>query len=326
MNLTDAPHGHRTPGHRLVSRRALGRSALLLAAAGAGFGATTRAAGAVTPAGSATRAAGAADVPAGADWLGALSASAHLSQLSLPGTHDSCALYGGAITQTQTLSIPDQLASGIRFLDIRCRSIDGVFAIHHGSFYQHIMFGDVLNLCQAFLSQHPGETVLMRVKQEYSTVSDADFRAIFATYQAKWPGLFWGEQRVPQLGEVRGRITLLADSGGLPGIPWGGSLTDIEDDYQIGTIFEIASRKWPEVSAHLDAARASTATQRLFLTFTSSSGWGLWPRQAADAMAPRLAGYLSALAPASRPHLGTVPMDFVTPSDVRRLYATNFGA
>ncbi|GAA0671438.1 phosphatidylinositol-specific phospholipase C [Kitasatospora atroaurantiaca] len=301
MDLTDTP----------ISRRTFARSTVVLAAVGAGLGPS------VQPA-------RAADVPGGADWLGAVSSDTYLSQLTVPGTHDTCSLYGGAITQTQTLSLPDQLAAGVRFLDIRCRAIDGVFAIHHGSFFQHIFFGDVLNLCRAFLAQHPGETLLMRVKQEYSTVPAADFAAIFAGYRSKWPDLFWAEDRVPRLGEVRGRVVVLADSSGLPGIPWGGGRMDIEDDYQIGTIFELNSRKWPEVSAHLNAARASSDPQRLFLTFTSSSGWGLWPQQAAQAIAPKLSGYVSALNAATRPHLGTVPMDFVTPATVRPLYALNF--
>ncbi|MGF1429797.1 phosphatidylinositol-specific phospholipase C [Kitasatospora sp. LaBMicrA B282] len=264
-------------------------------------------------------------VPDGADWQGALPDGVSLARLTVPGTHDTCSLYGGPITQCQTLSVPDQLTAGIRFLDMRCRAINGVFAIHHSQFFQNIFFGDVLNDCQAFLAQHPGECVLMRVKQEYSTVSDADFGAIFADYQSRWPGLMWTEGRIPALGEVRGRVVVLADDGGVPGVGWGGPLTDIEDDYQIGTVFDIAGRKWPEVSAHLDAARAATDPQRLFITFTSSSGWGLWPRQAADAMAPRLSGYLAGLDHTSRPVLGTVPMDFVTPASPAALYALNFG-
>ncbi|MEV7181943.1 phosphatidylinositol-specific phospholipase C [Kitasatospora sp. NPDC093679] len=306
MSLTGTP----------ITRRTFARSAFAATLAGAGLG---------LGAPRASAAARAAAVPGGADWLGALGPDAVLSRLTLPGTHDTCALYGGALVQTQTLGVPDQLAAGVRFLDIRCRAIDGVFAIHHSQFFQKIFFGDVLNQVGAFLAAHPGETVVMRVKQEYSSVSDADFGAIFADYQRRWPGLMWSEDRIPRLGDVRGRIVLLADNGALPGIRWGGSRTDIEDDYDIGTIFDFYNRKWPEVSAHLDAARASGDPNRLFLTFTSSSGWGLWPRQAADAAASKLRGYLGGLDHASRPVLGTVPMDFVTADSVRSLYALNFG-
>ncbi|MFB7614690.1 phosphatidylinositol-specific phospholipase C [Kitasatospora sp. NPDC056181] len=299
----------RTP----ISRRTLGRTALLGALAAAGLGTGMPHASAAT-------------VPAGSDWMGAVDPQTSLARLTLPGTHDSCSLHGGGLAQTQTLSLPDQLAIGVRFLDIRCRAIDGVFAIHHGPVFQKIFFGDVLNQCQAFLAAHPGETLVMRVKQEYSTVSDAEFGALFADYLRRWPGLVRTEDGIPRLGEVRGRIVLIADNSGLPGLRWGGPHTDIEDDYEIGTIFDLNSRKWPEVSAHLDAARAATDPQRLFLTFTSCTGWGLWPRQAADAIAPKLSGYLGALDRSARPVLGTVPMDFVTAGPVRSLYALNFGA
>ncbi|WP_037780646.1 phosphatidylinositol-specific phospholipase C [Kitasatospora purpeofusca] len=296
-----------------MSRRAFARRAVLgaLAAGGLAVG---------------SPGARAADVPGGADWLAAVDPRLPLARLTLPGTHDTCSLYGGPLTQTQTLALPDQLAAGVRFLDIRCRAVDGVLAIHHGPVFQQIFFGDVLNQCQAFLAAHPGEALVMRVKQEYSTVPDTEFGALFADYQRRWPGLFRTEDRIPALGEARGRVVLLADNSGLPGIRWGGGRTDIEDDYDIGTIFDIDSRKWPEVSAHLTAARAATDPQRLFLTFTSSSGWGLWPRQAADAITPRLRGYLGGLDRSTRPVLGTVPMDFVTAELVRSLYALNFGA
>ncbi|GAA4884863.1 phosphatidylinositol-specific phospholipase C [Kitasatospora terrestris] len=299
-----------------ISRRGFGRAAVAAGLAVAGTGlAGGRASAAPRP----------LALPGAADWMGALDPQLSLARLTVPGTHDSGALYGGALAQTQTLQIADQLAAGVRFLDVRCRAIDGVFAIHHGSVFQKIFFGDVLNRCREFLAAHPGETILMRVKQEYSGVSDAEFGAIYADYLSRWPGLLLGGDRIPRLGDVRGRVVVIADNGGVAGIRWGGPLTDIEDDYQIGTIFELNSRKWPEVSAHLDAARAATDPQRLFLTFTSSSGWGLWPRQAADAIAPKLAGYVAGLNHASRPVLGTVPMDFVTADSVRALYALNFG-
>ncbi|MGW6915224.1 phosphatidylinositol-specific phospholipase C [Kitasatospora sp. NPDC054939] len=297
-----------------LDRRTFGRAALLAGLTAAGFAT-----------GTARSHARARALPAGADWLGALPAQAPLSRLTIPGTHDSCALYGGALAQTQTLGLPAQFAAGVRFLDIRCRVIDGVFAIHHGPVFQKIFFGDVLNQCRDFLAAHPGETLVMRVRQEYSTESDAVFGTLFADYRRRWPGLLWTEDRIPQLGEVRGRVVLLADNSALPGLRWGGPRTDIADDYDIGTIFELHSRKWPGVSAHLDAARAAGDPQRLFITFTSSSGWGLWPRQAADAIAPKLRTYLGALDRAQRPVLGTVPMDFVTAEQVRSLYGLNFG-
>jgi 1-phosphatidylinositol phosphodiesterase len=60
-----------------------------------------------------------------------------LSQLVLPGTHDSCARSGGSLVACQTRTLAEQLKAGIRFLDIRCRHISDAFAIHHGPVFQN---------------------------------------------------------------------------------------------------------------------------------------------------------------------------------------------
>ncbi|MFE0024853.1 phosphatidylinositol-specific phospholipase C [Amycolatopsis sp. NPDC059021] len=265
--------------------------------------------------------------PGAADWLSGVDSQTFLSRISLPGTHDTGARYGGPLVQCQTLTVTEQLTAGVRFLDVRCRAIDGVFAIHHSQFFQNIFFGDILNECQDFLRAHPRETIVMRVKQEYSTVPDADFGTIFAHYRSRWPGLLWTEARVPRLGEVRGKVVVLADNGGVPGIGWNSGLVDLEDDYDIGTVFDFYNRKWPAVSSHLDAARACapSSPEKVFITFTSSSGWGLWPKQAADLMAPKLSGYLSGLDRARRPLLGIVVMDYVSAGSAAPVFGMNFG-
>ncbi len=124
-------------------------------------------------------AASAVDVRA---WMAAHGDGTELTRLTIPGTHDSGARFGGPWSECQNTTVAQQLDSGIRFLDVRCRVTGGSFAIHHGASYQNAMFGDVLVACRDFLAAHPSETVLMRVKQEYSEESDATFRAVFDDY------------------------------------------------------------------------------------------------------------------------------------------------
>ncbi|WP_436500605.1 phosphatidylinositol-specific phospholipase C [Actinokineospora sp. HUAS TT18] len=251
------------------------------------------------------------------DWMSPLPDSISLARLSIPGTHGSATRSGGPAVANQDLTIADQLAAGVRFLDARCRLIDNVFAMHHGAYYQGLMFGDVLNQCAAFLAANPRETVLMRVKQEYSTAADGAFGAVFADYQRRWPGLFHIGADVPSLGQARGRVVVISDNGGVPGIRW--NSLDIADDYDIATIFDLNSRKWPGVRRHLDAARQDTG-RGLFITFTSSWGWGLWPRDAANAIAPKVRDYL---APLSKAMVGIVAVDFVTPTKAAQVFRLN---
>lgn len=153
-------------------------------------------AGAVLLAGAPGARAAAVDTRA---WMGGHGDGTPLQRLTIPGTHDSGARFGGPWSECQNTTIAQQLDSGIRFLDVRCRVTGGSFAIHHGVSYQNMMFGDVLVACRDFLAAHPSETVLMRVKQEYSSDSDATFRAVFDDYldHRGWRSLFRVGDTVP---------------------------------------------------------------------------------------------------------------------------------
>ena len=82
------------------------------------------------------------------DWMRWVPDSKKLSVLSLPGTHDTMARYGGGIAETQSLPLRAQLDAGIRVLDIRCRHVNDRFAIHHGIVFQFAYFDEVLAVCR----------------------------------------------------------------------------------------------------------------------------------------------------------------------------------
>ncbi|MFK0294089.1 phosphatidylinositol-specific phospholipase C [Streptomyces sp. NPDC090442] len=238
------------------------------------------------------------------DWMSALGDATPVQRLTVPGTHDSGARIGGPWVACQNTSIAEQLAFGIRFLDVRCRAIDGVFAIHHGAFYQELMFGDVLNACRDFLRAHPSETVLMRVKQEYSEVSAEEFRGIFGTYlDAKgYRSLFRLDPGLPTLGQARGRVVLLADADGLGGVRYADpALFDVQDDYMTEPI-----GKYPKVEAQF--RKAVDQPGKLFVNYVSTAAL-LPPRSNADRLNPRVKSLLEGAGSAWR-GLGIVPMDF----------------
>ncbi|WP_438490345.1 phosphatidylinositol-specific phospholipase C [Streptomyces sp. S186] len=238
------------------------------------------------------------------DWMSTLGDAMPVQRLTIPGTHDSGARIGGPWVACQNTSVAEQLASGIRFLDVRCRAVDGVFAIHHGAFYQELMFGDVLNACRDFLRAHPSETVLMRVKQEYSEVSAAEFRRIFEIYlDAKgYRPLFRLDPGLPRLGEARGRVVLLADSEGLGGVRYADpALFDVQDDYMAEPI-----GKYPKVEAQFRKAVGQPG--KLLVNYVSTAAL-LPPRSNADRLNPRVRELLEGEGSAWR-GLGIVPMDF----------------
>ncbi|WP_327355144.1 phosphatidylinositol-specific phospholipase C [Streptomyces sp. NBC_01304] len=240
------------------------------------------------------------------DWMAGLPDATSLPTLTIPGTHDSGARFGGPWTECQNTTIAEQLASGVRFLDIRCRAIDGSFAIHHGAAFQNLMFGDVLVACRDFLAARPSETVLMRVKQEYSEVGDAEFAGIFGDYLDRrgWRSLFLIGGGLPALGAARGKVVLIADNGGLPGgLRWGdSSVFDLQDDYQAEPF-----AKWPKVEGHFRKAVASPGKQ--YINFVSCAA-GLPPRWNADRLNPQVHSLIDSAGASGWRGLGIVPLDY----------------
>ena len=103
------------------------------------------------------------------NWMSQLPDGAKLSRLTLPGTHETCAiahLSAGPAAECQGWSIQDQLNHGIRYLDIRCAHFSDRFPIHHGIVYCGISFSDVRDACIGFLKANPRECIVMQVKPE----------------------------------------------------------------------------------------------------------------------------------------------------------------
>ncbi|MFE7612933.1 phosphatidylinositol-specific phospholipase C [Streptomyces celluloflavus] len=281
-----------------LDRRSFLRSTAVLSAAGvlAGVGSGQFTAGATG------RGATALSVQ---DWMAGLGDATPVQRLSIPGTHDSGARIGGPWVACQNTAIDAQLNSGIRFLDVRCRAIESVFAIHHGAFYQELMFGDVLNACRAFLRAHPSETVLMRVKQEYSEVAAEEFRRIFDIYldDKGYRSLFRLEGGLPTLGQARGKVVLLADSDGLGGVRYADpELFDIQDDYMTEPF-----GKYPKIEAQFRKAVAQPG--KLFVNYVSTAAL-LPPRSNADRLNPQVKSLLAGSGASGWTGLGIVPMDF----------------
>lgn len=205
------------------------------------------------------------------DWMAALPDSKRLSEISMPGTHDTMSFYGGDIVQTQSLPLAEQLASGVRALDIRCRHYYDTFTIHHGFVYQNANFDDVLITVQQFLQAYPQETVVMRVKEEYSAEGvTRRFEDTFAMYKQRYPGLFWSfSSNNPALSQVRGKIVVLQNFGASQpqGIPWGG--LNIQDNYQLSTNWDLYN-KWTAVKQQL--ANASNGDPNtIYVNFLSGA-------------------------------------------------------
>ncbi|KAF2153884.1 PLC-like phosphodiesterase [Myriangium duriaei CBS 260.36] len=144
-------------------------------------------------------------------WMTAIPDETYLSALTLPGTHDSAA-YGSIwpFVSTQTLSLTQQLDSGIRYMDMRCGLRTDVLEMVHGRAVLGRPLASCLEDIYSWLSDHPTEAVTLQIKQdrapENSSVNFAE--ALWRLVDAS-PHHWALGATTPRLGHVRGRIQLL---------------------------------------------------------------------------------------------------------------------
>ena len=208
-------------------------------------------------------------------WMRVLPDNKKLCELSLPGTHDSMAwqsdLLGLDSTRTQTMSLKDQLLSGIRVIDIRAKYNKNSFPIHHGIAYLRADLDDVLKTVKEFLEANPSETVLIRFSQEYSSASDTEMKLLFDKYYNKFKSIFYqGSSRNPKLGDVRGKLILLSNVTSLNqyGIPY--RSLNIQDDYHLNTNWDLYS-KWEKVKRQINNSNNRDG-DTIYMNYLSGSG------------------------------------------------------
>ena len=218
-------------------------------------------------------------------WMTALKNDLRLSDLTIPGTHDTMSLHGTDYVRTQTMDLWSQLVSGVRVLDIRCAIAGEQFKIYHGNIYQNANFTDVLRTVTVFLHQNPGETVMMRVKEE-NTNDPEMFENIFhlAYWQGPYRSYMWrGKNPNPTLDEVRGKIVILQDFARYqcvfanPPNPQYGicyNSLKIQDEFQLNGNTDLYN-KWLKVNQHLhDANYADPNNAFIYMNYLSGSTKG----------------------------------------------------
>ncbi len=273
------------------------------------------------------------------NWLASISDNVLLSNLSIPGTHESCAMtepWPGTAT-CQSLTIGEQLEAGTRFLDIRCRHIDDAFAIHHGSIYQNMNFDDVLAYCWEFLADNPTETIIMSVKEEYNSDNiTQSFEETFLDYVAKNPSGWYTGSTVPSLGNARGKIVLfrrfsMSSSYGLAATPdWQDDATfwiyhyttfRVQDEYYVS---DGLSDKWDAISALFGEANTGSSSH-LYVNYTS----GYEPLIFGIPSITNVSNYINPLVSSyfttnTSGRFGIIPMDFATEACNTLIIDTNF--
>lgn len=156
------------------------------------------------------------------DWMKNLPDDLLISEINLAGTHNSPTknIHFSHFSKCQKLNIHNQLNIGVRLLDLRLKFDGQNLFLSHAIFKckknnaksQDLLFSDIYHTCKTFLTDNPTETVLMSIKREAKKSSEETFDFLYDGFLKNNP-LFYTENRVPTLSEVRGKIVLLNRCG-----------------------------------------------------------------------------------------------------------------
>lgn len=150
------------------------------------------------------------------DWLKNVPDETLISEINIPGTHDSGTMYCDFrfFSRCQNTSIYDQLNMGIRFLDIRlekkgdtlyvCHSISKCYKDKRKK--ERLTFDRVFKDCRQFLADNPSETIIMSLKRDHGPSSEEVFDTFFDFYSDN--KVWYLKNKNPALGKVRGKIVL----------------------------------------------------------------------------------------------------------------------
>jgi 1-phosphatidylinositol phosphodiesterase len=201
-------------------------------------------------------------------------------------------------------------------IDIRAKVNTGnTFTINHGTADQNATFDNVLDRLAEFLGAHPGEAVILRLKQECTGESgsckdvggQASFPDIFDGYVAKRLGLFWTPSvtrataaATPTLGAIRGKVVLAVMNGphggrfanyGLAQFSgWNdGSSAYVQDNYNVPNVEGIEDKR-NQVGAFLAATNSGDPT-KMYVNFGSGASFFAQPPQVAGGAYSLLRGW-----------------------------------
>ncbi|MGD7788504.1 phosphatidylinositol-specific phospholipase C [Propionibacteriaceae bacterium Y1700] len=267
-----------------------------------------------------------AATPTATSWTRAIDGHRSLASLTIPGTHDTCALNYTPFVRCQSYGPRDQLKMGVRFFDLRPAD-EPDMPIHHGPVYVDNTMVNVLNGCRSFLKEHPSETVLVLIKQEHTTSSAADFGARWRRTTKPFNDILLTPEKLPTLAEARGKVVVITRAGGVPGVPYSSAV--VSDKYEVTSRDNARDVKWPIVRSALNKADSwDSSRSKLHITFCSGNGT---PRPWADpgdineVIEPLLRDWLTKRTARSGERLGVVLVDFAKKAKIEQIAARNFG-
>lgn len=264
-------------------------------------------------------------------WMKNLSDNTLISEMIIPGTHDSGAMHSlfDVSGKCQDMKISDQLKIGVRFLDIRLQLLNNELVVVHSFVDQNLKFSKVLNVVDSFLKENSSEFIIMSIKEDNTAKnSNIDFTEEVLNQLSKYE-IFNLENNLPKiLGEARGKAYILNRfSSKEVGIPayygWQDSTTFeinnlyIQDNYSVDS-FEI---KKEDIEKTFEYSKLNK--DKIILNFTSCYLNNAFPPTYAGSIAKPINQYIIDYMNNNDNLSGIIIIDFVTEELVEKVYMEN---
>ncbi|XP_034152957.1 1-phosphatidylinositol phosphodiesterase-like isoform X2 [Esox lucius] len=239
-------------------------------------------------------------------WMEAIDDHKFISDITIPGTHDTMARHGGPEAECQAWDLEDQLNAGIRYLDLHLFALKGHLYVMHGIVYEHKSFNEVLKTIKDFLLEFKSETVLISVKSALfgkATVLELVGKIINDDKDV------WVKPDMPTMGKARGKVIFVQAPSFKLGVPL--LETDNQGDYKVHHI----AAKEKKIATHLSEASGQCGKDAVVLSSSSGTGFGtligmfLTPKKVAKEINPWLDKHLRQLSD-NHKCFGVIAMDF----------------
>lgn len=263
------------------------------------------------------------------EWMGKLSDDTLISEMAIPGTHDSGATHSifDISGKCQDITIDSQLNIGVRFFDIRLKLKNDEFVIVHSFVDQDLKLINVLDSFNEFITCHDEEFLIISFKEETSAVnSSLDFDTALIDLLKKYDKFTFENSLPKKLGGARGKIYMLNrfnDSElGLPTYSgWMDSTSFevgnlyVQDNYSID---DIEDKK----KSITDAFEYAKSSDKVTLNYTSCYLNILFPPTYAGISANTINNWLPSYIDNNEIN-GVVIVDFATEELVNSIYMEN---
>lgn len=211
------------------------------------------------------------------DWMAALDDGATLNSITIPGTHDSGALYSIADIsgKCQSLAIGEQLEIGVRFFDIRLQLVDDELKIVHSFVDQLTNFDDVLADIVEFIRVNKSEFLIVSIKEDASPKrSNKNFSEVLEAMLLSHEEVSGARELPKTVGAARGKIHLVSRyKGASIGLPcydgWEDDAAFALDDIYVQDNFRVTDAREKIADIRSTYSIAMQREYALVLNYTS---------------------------------------------------------